>query len=120
MCVSQKIFDLGTNITTVSERPIDYFVYFNMYTFIDLIQKVPTPFKCILTSVPVWSTIVTFFCDDIGYYVIFSTFPLYLREILKCDATYVSIHYYGFLRKWVHIHPFIFIESTYINRLSRA
>ncbi|KAK3750354.1 hypothetical protein QZH41_010271, partial [Actinostola sp. cb2023] len=48
-------------------------------------KKLPTPWKSILTSVPVWSMFITSFSYGWGWYVFLTCLPSFFKEVLDFD-----------------------------------
>ena len=53
----------------------------------DLTAHPPTPWRKILTSVPVWALSVAFFANNWGYYTLVTCLPLYMYDVLGLDMT---------------------------------
>jgi len=53
----------------------------------DLVARLPTPWRKILTSVPVWALAVTFFANSFGYYTLISCLPLFMHDVLGFRIT---------------------------------
>jgi len=53
----------------------------------DLANHLPTPWRKILTSVPVWALAVALFADNWGYYTMATCLPLYMHDVLGLDMT---------------------------------
>jgi len=53
----------------------------------DLAPHLPTPWRKILTSVPVWALAVAFFANNWGYYTMATCLPLYMHDVLCVDMT---------------------------------
>jgi len=51
----------------------------------DLVAHPPTPWRQILTSVPVWALTVAFFACEWGYLTLVTCLPLYMHDILGAD-----------------------------------
>ena len=51
----------------------------------DLSAHPTTPWRAILTSVPVWALAVAFFASNWGYFTIASCLPLYMHDVLGFD-----------------------------------
>lgn len=51
----------------------------------DLAEHPATPWKSILTSVPVWALASAFFADNWGFYTLSLVMPLYLHDVLGFD-----------------------------------
>jgi len=80
----------------------------------DLAGRPPTPWRKILTSVPVWALAVAFFANNWGFSTIISCIPLYLHDVLGFNMTknglfaglpfflsFVMIPVYGMLVDWL-------------------
>jgi len=53
----------------------------------DLESHPPTPWREILTSVPVWALAVAFFADTWGYSTLMICLPLYMHDVLGVNTT---------------------------------
>jgi len=53
----------------------------------DLVERPPTPWRRILTSVPVWALAVAFFANNWVYYTLVVCLPLYMHDVLGFDMT---------------------------------
>ena len=53
----------------------------------NLVARPPTPWRKILTSVPVWALAVAFFCNDWGFYTLATCIPLFMHDVLGFDMT---------------------------------
>ena len=53
----------------------------------DLAGRPPTPWRRIVTSVPVWALAVAYFAADWGYYTFVVCLPLYMRDVLGFGMT---------------------------------
>ena len=51
------------------------------------ISRPPTPWRKILTSVPVWALAVAFFANDWGFFTFFICAPLYMHDVLGFNMT---------------------------------
>jgi len=80
----------------------------------DLSSRPPTPWRQILTSVPVWALVVARFAGAWGYVCILVCLPMYLHDVLGLDisknglfsavpyvSTIVLIPAYGMLADWL-------------------
>jgi len=54
----------------------------------DLAGRPPTPWRRIISSVPVWALAVAFFAADWGYYTFVICLPLYMRDVLGFNMTW--------------------------------
>ena len=57
----------------------------------DLTAHPPTPWRKILTSVPVWAYIVAFFAQYWGYYTLITCLPMYMYDVLGLDMTQIGV-----------------------------
>jgi len=48
--------------------------------------KPPTPWREILTSVPVWALAVAFFADTWGFFTLMTCLPMYMHDVLGVDT----------------------------------
>uniref|UniRef100_A0A1B6DWX2 Putative inorganic phosphate cotransporter n=1 Tax=Clastoptera arizonana TaxID=38151 RepID=A0A1B6DWX2_9HEMI len=48
-------------------------------------KGMPTPWKAIFTSVPMWALIITHFCHGWGFWTMLTMIPTYMSSILKFD-----------------------------------
>ena len=53
----------------------------------NLISRPPTPWRKILTSLPIWALAVVFFANNWGYYTLASCIPLFMHDVLGFDMT---------------------------------
>jgi len=53
----------------------------------DLVAHPPTPWREILTSLPVWALAVAFFADTWGYLMMQTCLPLYMHDVFGIDMT---------------------------------
>jgi len=53
----------------------------------DLVAHPPTPWRKIITSVPVWALAVAFFANNWGYFTMATCLPLYMHDVLGADMT---------------------------------
>jgi len=53
----------------------------------DLATHLPTPWRQILTSVPVWALALTFLANNWGYFTMATCLPLYMHDVLGLDIT---------------------------------
>jgi len=53
----------------------------------DLAAHLPTPWRKILTSVPVWALAVALFANNWGYYTMAACLPLYMHDVLGVGMT---------------------------------
>ena len=51
----------------------------------------PTPWRKILTSVPVWALAVAGFANNWGYYIMVTCLPLYLYDVLGLNMTMIGV-----------------------------
>jgi len=62
--------------------------YFEQHTGSgDLSSHHPTPWRKILTSVPVWALAVAFFANNWGFFTLAICLPLYMHDVLGFDMT---------------------------------
>jgi len=79
----------------------------------NLVARPPTPWRKILTSVPVWALAVALFANDWGFYTLASCIPLFMFDVLGFDmskngtlsavpflASFAMIPF-GFLQDWL-------------------
>jgi hypothetical protein len=52
---------------------------------------VPTPWKCILTSSPVWAIVVMHTCQNWGFYTLLTCIPTYFNDVLQFDISSVRL-----------------------------
>ena len=80
----------------------------------DLTEHPPTPWRKILTSVPVWALAVAFFANNWGFFTIIICLPLYMYDVLGFNMTrngvfsalpflssFLAIPVYGVLVDWL-------------------
>jgi len=80
----------------------------------DLAERPPTPWRKILTSVPVWALGVAFFANNWGFFTIIICLPLYMYDVLGFNMTkngvfsalpflssFLAIPVYGVLVDWL-------------------
>jgi len=53
----------------------------------DLVARPPTPWRRLLTSVPVWALALAFFANDWGFYTMATCIPLFMHDVLGFDMT---------------------------------
>jgi len=53
----------------------------------DLVAHPPTPWREILTSVPVWALAVAFFASNWGYFTLATCLPLFMHDVFGLDMT---------------------------------
>ena len=53
----------------------------------DLVAHPPTPWREILTSVPVWALAIVFFVNNFGYFTLATCLPLFMHDVLGFDIT---------------------------------
>jgi len=63
----------------------------------DLVARPPTPWRRLLTSVPVWALALAFFANDWGFYTMATCIPLFMHDVLGFDMTRKSFLATGFL-----------------------
>ena len=79
-----------------------------------LVERPPTPWRKILTSVPVWALAIAFFANNWGFFTIIICLPLYMYDVLGFNMTrngvfsalpflssFVAIPVYGMLVDWL-------------------
>ena len=80
----------------------------------DLVSRLPTPWRKILTSVRVWALAVAFFVNDWGYFTLVTCLPLYTHDVLGFNmtssglfsafpfmASIITIPLFGMLADWL-------------------
>lgn len=58
-------------------------------------QYTPPPWKAIFTSRPVLVQFFYYMCDGIGFYILFSVIPFYLKEVLHYNISQVGCNMAG-------------------------
>ena len=53
----------------------------------NLVARPPTPWRKLLTSVPLWALAVAFFANDWGYFTIATCIPLFMHDVLGFNMT---------------------------------
>jgi len=53
----------------------------------NLVTRPPTPWRKILTSVPVWALAAAFFCNEWGFYTLATCIPLFMHDVLGFNMT---------------------------------
>jgi len=53
----------------------------------EMVTRPPTPWRKILTSVPVWALAIAFFASDWGFYTIAVGIPLFMNDVLGFNTT---------------------------------
>ena len=53
----------------------------------DLVAHPPTPWREILTSIPVWALAVIFFTNNFGYHTLITCLPLFMHDVLGFNIT---------------------------------
>jgi len=53
----------------------------------NLVAHQPTPWRKILTSLPIWALAIAFFTNNWGYYTLASCIPLFMHDVLGFDIT---------------------------------
>jgi len=51
----------------------------------NLVARPPTPWRKMLTSVPVWALAIAFFANDWGFYTLVTCIPLFMHDVLGFD-----------------------------------
>jgi len=51
----------------------------------DLVERPPTPWRQLLTSIPVWALAAAFFANDWGFFSLVSCIPLFMHDVLGFD-----------------------------------
>jgi len=54
---------------------------------VDLVSRPPTPWRKMLTSVPVWALAVAYFANDWSVFTVMSCIPLFMHDVLGFDMT---------------------------------
>lgn len=62
-------------------------IYFKQISFL---QRYPTPWKQILTSLPFWSVIVAHCGQNWGFFTLMTEMPTYMAKVLNVDLKNVS------------------------------
>jgi len=53
----------------------------------NLVARPPTPWRKLLTSVPVWALAVAFFAEDWGFFTLATCIPLFMHDVLGFDMS---------------------------------
>jgi len=69
----------------ISTAEFEYFE--TMIGEADLARHPPTPWRKILTSVPVWALAIAYLASNYQFYTLASCLPLYMREVLGFNMT---------------------------------
>jgi len=60
-----------------------------MFFFTILFQYIQPPWCAILTSRAFWALCFYLLCDGVGYFVVFTGFPIYMKQALGFDISLV-------------------------------
>jgi len=73
----------------ISKVELEYFE--RMIGAEDLARHPPTPWKKILTSVPVWALAAVFFAECWLFYGLMTSLPLYMHDVLGLNMTHLGV-----------------------------
>ncbi|VDM50057.1 unnamed protein product [Toxocara canis] len=116
-----SVFEISTCYCAVltkahsGDRSIQGFLFLNYCFLLNVryhfvrdflsLQKRAVPWRSILTSVPVWATYCGHFAGDWGAYMMMTSLPLFMNDVLGFDLTSL-----GFLSAIPYLAYFIFIN----------